>query len=181
MLFNCLTLAHAGQMAEMLCVKSATDVIKGQKPVCETFEMHVTITADKDVGLQGALGIFAVSNETSTFAYWTEEKGWSPYSALTIIKPVEDKLTKIHAKHEYVVFKGSQEDLCKFTKGQDFNFYTWHVGLNPGLIKKYQDFVKKFEITGWQEKNFWNSILFYHAHLQKNVSLVYSSICSSTN
>lgn len=170
--------ASAGQSAEMLCVNGDTANNKSQEAdKCATYELHVSITADQDTGQRGAYGIFAISENPSRVAYWTEEKGWSPYSDVELIKPTEISLKKLDVKREYVVFKGSHENFCKLSNGYNINLFAWRVTLNPVEIKKYASFLKRFDITGWQAENFMNSILFYQANVQKKIGLVYSNTC----
>ena len=167
--------AYAGQSAEMVCTNNP----------CDRYELHVNITSEGDAGLPGAYGVIAIAgqppNKSSNIAYWTEDNTWSPYSDNTLIKPTDDSLKKLKATRDLVVFRGRKEELCRLSNGHSFNLFAWHVGLKADQIRKTQLFLDKFQITGWQAENFWNSVLFYEANKQKKVGWVYSQTCSVTN
>lgn len=135
------------------------------------------IAADGDAGLQGGVGVFATSEETQGLAYWTEDRGWAPYSDTELIKPAQRGLKKLETTREYVVFKGRNEGLCKLSNGQSFNVYAWHASLTAIQVTQVITFLKRFDITGWQAENYWNSLLFYQANIHKKGGLVFTHHC----
>lgn len=167
--------AFAGQSAEMVCINNP----------CDHYELHVNITSNGDAGLPGVYGVIAIAGQppdkSSNIAYWTEDNAWSPYSDNTLIKPTDDSLKKLKANRDLVIFRGSKEELCKLSNGHSFNLFAWHVGLKADQIRKTRLFLDKFQITGWQAANFWNSVLFYEANMQKKVGWVYSQTCPVAN
>lgn len=156
--------ANAGQATQVDCVDSQCT-------------LRVTIPAGVDVGRQGVYGIFAVSAKEGRTASWTEGNSWIPYTEDTVIMPVAPGLRKLQASQEYVVFKGTADQLCKTSGGQNFNLYAWHAAMTASEIQKVENALQRYEITGWQAENFWNSILLSKANKQGSVRLVYSVTC----
>ena len=165
-------MAQAGQSAQIICLEGD----QAQSGECPKFKLQIKIRNDKETGMRGANGIFATS-DNGLVAYWTEDNGWVSYTEDSLIKPVRPGLRVLETEREYEVFAGSQETLCKMSRGHNFNLYAWHVGLGEAQIKKTQAFLTRFSITGWQAENFLNSTMFYLSTTKKQGGLVYSVSC----
>lgn len=165
---------NAGQTATKACLNTQ----------CDQFELHVTFSSDTDRGLTGAFGIIATLPDprfkAGNTAFWTIERGWIPLVEGALIQPTEQSLFPLPATRDYVIFRGSNEDLCKISNGHGFNLFAWHAGLKAYQVRTYQSFLNKYEIAGWQADNFMYSVLFYEANKQKNVGKVYSHNCTKT-
>jgi len=159
--------AIASQTAELVCAGGS----------CETYELHVHVSTGQDAGHQGAFGIFAVSESNQGVAYWTEANGWLPYSDRDLIKPTGRGLRTLEPRRDYIVFRGSKGALCKLSNGQSFNLYAWHSAMTVNQINRVKSFLNRFEITGWQAENYWNSILFYQATALKKGGMVFTQTC----
>lgn len=165
-------IAQAAQKAEVVCTKA-----EGQEQKCSEFEIRVVIETGKDVGLSGAYGIVSLSTDSGKTAFWTEEGGWSPYNNQHLLKAAEPAIRKLLPRKEFVIFKGSEQQLCILSNHKSFNLYAWYYGFNASELQKYRQFVKRFEIQGQHEENFWNAIMFYKSGQENKAGLIYSKEC----
>ena len=168
--------ALASQKAEILCVKTGDDLKK-----CREYEIHVVIDTDKDAGLRGGYGILSIAKETGQIAFWTEDNGWTPYSDEYLFKATEPTLKALVAHKDFVVFKGSEDALCKLSNYKTFNLYAWHYGFSKAEFEKHRQFIHQFEIKDQHAENIWNSVMFYMSNKEKKAGLIYTMECKKVN
>lgn len=163
--------SFAGQTAKKTCLDSQ----------CEQFELRIIITSGNDEGLQGATGILSTIADTKRkigyVAYWTTRGHWTPLHNGEIIQPTTPDLLPLPEKTEFIVFRGSNQEICKLAGGHSFDLFAWHIGLPPEQVIQYKHFLYKYEIRGWQADNFISSVEFTEANKQKKVGKVYSQRC----
>ena len=127
----------------------------------------------------GVFGIYAIAEKSANMAYWSESNGWSPYTEDDLIQPVNSKLRNIEANKEFIVYKGSLDGLCKLSNGNSFNLFAWHAVISPGQLQAVNTFIKRYEITGYQARNFFNMYLLNLADARKTDGLIFSHTCPS--
>lgn len=174
MLFS--TLTFAAQKAEILCVKAGDD-----PKTCSQYEIHAVIDTGKDAGLRGGYGILSIAKDTGQIAFWTEDNGWTPYSDDYLIKATEPTLKELAPHKDYIVFKGSAEELCKLSNHKTFNMYAWHYGFSKAEFEQYRQFISRFKIKSQHAETIWNSLMFSKSRNAKRAGLIYTKECKNAN
>jgi hypothetical protein len=170
----------AGQKADLVCVSNKQAVVKGKTTfACDTYELRVNISSEKEAGEMGVFGIYAIAEKNAQMAYWTENNGWSTYTEDDLIQPVNNNLKNIEANKEYIVYEGSLDGLCKLSNGKSFNLYAWHAVISPSQLKAVKTFIQRYEITGYQARNFFNMYLLHLADSRKTDGLIFNHSCPS--
>lgn len=168
--------ANATEKVDILCLKAQENSKK-----CDEFEIHVIIESGKSTGLRGGYGIVSIAKETNQAAYWTEQGGWSPYSEQHLIKATDPALKKLESRKEFIIFKGTEQQLCKLSNQKTFDIYAWHYGFSDADFNKTRKFTERFDIKGAYLENIWNAIMVYKSGAEKKTSLVYSKECKKGN
>jgi hypothetical protein len=165
--------ACAAEKVDIVCLKAQEDSSK-----CEKFDIRVSIETGKDAGLRGGYGVVSISRETNQAAFWTEMEGWSAYNEEYLLRATNPGLKKLEPRKEFVIFSGTEQQLCKLSNQKSFDIYTWHHGFDEASFTKTRKFTERFEIRGQYLENFWNSIMVYKSVAEKKTTLVYSKECS---
>ncbi len=169
--------AHARTFATKACVS----------PDCNIIEIKANIDAGTDSGMPGAFGVLATTIKNDPHdgrgkvSYWTARDEWVALQYGEQIKPAENLYPHLPQSKEYVIFRGTKEEICRRSRGFGFNLFAWHAALKPSQLDSLKSFMSRYEITGWQADNFMSSALFYEANKQHKVSLIYTVTCSPEN
>lgn len=113
--------AMAGQSGGLVCIKWS---VNSDPMVCDIYELRVQITAGADTGRPGAFGV-GVQLSNGRMAYWTADKGFGEFT-IGMVEPADGYYDALPASREYVIFRGTAQDMCQLSGRRDFRVYAAH-------------------------------------------------------
>jgi hypothetical protein len=167
-------MANAAGKSDIVCLK-----MQENSKECDEFEIHIVIETGKDAGLKGGYDIVSIIEGSDQNQYWTEKNGWTTSNNEYLLRATAPVLSKLEPIKEFVIFKGTKQQLCKLSNQKPFSIHVSYHGFSDVDFNKTLKFTERFEIKGPQLENFWNSIMVYKAGIENKVSLVYFNECKS--